>query len=101
VIPSVVSAFWLLLMESHLWPFTGVLSETGREVTRKSETTAHDADFTDSVGTKSEENEGGDSGPASNNISAPPVVCYFIGCSNHGSVEPRHYFTSLNLCPST
>src|SRR5438045_4482057 len=31
--PPVVSAFWLLLMERHLWPFTGVLSEIGREVT--------------------------------------------------------------------
>src|SRR5438046_4318451 len=31
--PPVVSAFWLLLMERHLWPFTGVLSAIGREVT--------------------------------------------------------------------
>src|SRR5436190_18994140 len=33
--PPVVSAFWLLLMERHLWPFTGVLSEIWREVTRR------------------------------------------------------------------
>src|SRR6266403_1578282 len=33
--PPVVSAFWLLLMERHLWPFTGVLSEIGREVMRR------------------------------------------------------------------